>query len=81
MEWKEICELLCQEKPQFQEVSLGATTQLGDIVFEAIIVAPPYKKFTRDGPSVFERTTIRGLALEQRMSSATTKRLEITPYP
>lgn len=68
MEWIDIRNLRWQGKLLFQEVSLGATARPGEMAYHGQTFDPPMREFFREGPTLSERTTLRGPNIEPRNS-------------
>lgn len=68
MEWTDIINLVWQGKPLFLKVSLGATARPGEVAYQGQTIAPPQRKFFREGPTLSEKTTLRGPNIEPRTS-------------
>ena len=68
MEWTKIRNLRWQGRLLFQEVSLGATARPGEMAYHGQTFAPPMREFFREGPTLSERTTLRGPNIEPRTS-------------
>ena len=68
MEWTDIRNLRWQGKLLFLEVSLGTIARPGEMAYQGQTFAPPIREFFREGPTLSERTTLRGPHIGPRTS-------------